>query len=224
MANEFDDGRQSDTKLRILDAAERLCAQKNFHCVSIRDIALGAQVNLAAINYHFGSKEALIEKVIERRMRPVNQQRIERLEEVRQAAARKGCRPLAEDLLRAFIEPTFMINTPMQGKRCLLALGGCLFSEPDTTIRNIFINQFKPPFMLLSQTMREALPSLPNDVLFWRLHFAIGSMTHCMRLCSADLPSSDLFPPVDDFKTITNQLLDFITSGICALGRREEEL
>lgn len=204
-----------DTRERILDAAEHLFSHNGFHRTSIKQLASEAKVNLAAINYHFGSKMALIEKVIERRLRPINQQRMERLEAVRQTAARKGSRPLAEDLLHAFIEPAFTINTPMRERRCLLALEGCAFSEPDTTIRTIFINQFKPPYMLLFQAMREALPDLPEDVLLWRLHFAIGTMTHCMRLYSVGLPSSDLFPPIDDIKTLTNLLLDFVTSGIC---------
>jgi len=213
---------QSDTKTRILDAAERLFALKGFQRTSIKRLACEAGVNQAAINYHFGSKAALIEKVIERRLRPINKQRMERLEAVRKAAARQGCRPLAKDVLRAFIEPAFTINTPMQGKRCFLELAGRGFSEPDATIRTIFVQQFKPPFMLLFRAMKEALPDLPEDVLFRRLHFAIGAMTHCMRLCSISLPLPDLFPPVDDLKTTTNLLLDFVTSGICTPYPRKE--
>lgn len=206
---------QSDTKTRILDAAELLFALKGFQRTSIKRLACEARVNQAAVNYYFGSKTALIEKVVERRLRPINQQRIERLEAVRQSATRQGCRLLAEDVLRAFIEPAFTINTPMQEKRCLLALESCAFSEPDATIRAIFVRQFQPPFMLLCRAMREALPDLPEDVLFLRLHFAIGTMIHCLRLCSVSLPSPNFFPPVDDLKTITNLLLDFVTSGIC---------
>ena len=205
-----------DTRKRILDAAEYLFSHNGFHRTSIKQLASEAKVNLAAINYHFGSKMALIEKVIERQLRPINQQRVERLAAIRQTAARKGCRPLAEDLLHAFIEPAFTINTQMQERRYLLALAGRAFSETDTAIRTIFINQFKPPFMLLFQAMREALPDLPEDVLLWRLHFAIGAMTHCMRLCSVDLPSADLCPQADDSETQVKMLMEFVTRGICA--------
>lgn len=99
-------------------------------------------MNQAAVNYHFGSKAALIEKVIERRLLPINRKRMERLEAVRQAAIRQDCRPLAKDVLRAFIEPAFTANTPLPEKRCFLALAGRAFYEPDATIRTILINQF----------------------------------------------------------------------------------
>lgn len=63
--------------------------------------------------------------------------------------------------------------------------------------------------------MSKALPDLPDDVLLWRLHFAVGAMTHCMRLCSVNLPSLGLFPQVADFRKTTELLLEFVVSGIC---------
>ena len=214
---------QPDTKTRILDTAECLFAQNGFQHTSIKQLSREAEVNQAAVNYHFGSKMALIEKVIERRLQPINRLRMERLEAIRQAAARQNSRPLAEDLLRAFIEPAFSINIPMQEKRSFLVLAGRAFSEPDATIKEIFIHQFKPPFMLLFRSMRETLPDLPEDVLLRRLHFAIGAMTHCMRLCSVSSPPPELFPQADELKTTTNLLLDFVTSGICTPYPPKEE-
>ena len=213
---------QSDTKTRILDVAERLFAIEGFQRTSIKQLACEARVNQAAVNYYFGSKATLIEKVIERRLRPINQQRIERLEAVRQSATRKGCRPLAEDVLRAFIEPAFTVNTPMQEKRYLLALAGCAFAEPDATIRAIFVRQFQPAFMLLFRTMRKTLPGLPGGVLFLRLHFAIGAMIHCLHLCSDSLAPPDLFSQAADPKPIMNLLLDFVTRGVCTPCLRKE--
>jgi len=111
MVNESSDGHQSEAKLRILDTAERLFSLNGFHSTSIKQLASEAKVNQAAVNYYFGSKAALIEKVIDRRLRPINQKRMERLEAIRQAAVREGCRPIAEDVLRAFIEPAFTTTT-----------------------------------------------------------------------------------------------------------------
>ena len=65
-----------DTKTRILDTAERLFAQKGFDAVSLRNIIASAKVNLAAVHYHFGSKQALVHAVIGRRLRPINGERI----------------------------------------------------------------------------------------------------------------------------------------------------
>ncbi len=122
--------RHSDTKLCILDTAERLFAHNGFYRTSIKQLASEAKVNLAAVNYHFGSKMVLIEKVLERRLRPINQQRMERLEAVRQVAARKGYRPLVEDLLHAFIDPAFTTNTPMQGPERLPCPDWVFLSQP----------------------------------------------------------------------------------------------
>jgi AcrR family transcriptional regulator len=199
-----------------MDAAERLFAIKGFQAASIKRLACEAGVNQAAVNYHFGSKTALIEKVIDRRLTPTNQQRMQRLEAVRQAAVMKQTRPLVRDILRAFIEPAFTINRSMEVTSRLLALEGWAFSEPNATIRNIFIRQFQAPFSLLSRVMRLALPDLPEDLLIRRLHFAIGAMAHWLRLSSINLPPSEFFPPVDDFDTITNPLLDFAASGMQA--------
>jgi AcrR family transcriptional regulator len=210
-----------DTRERVLDAAERLFALRGFQQTSIKRLAREAGVNQAAVNYYFGSKAALIEKVIERRLQPINQQRLEKLEAVRQAATRQGRKPFAEDVLRAFIEPAFTLTDTMERKK-FLAIASRAFYEPDANIRTIFINQFKPPFTLLSQAMRESLPDMPEDVLSRRIHFTIGAMTHCMRLCSDSLSLPDLFPPMDDPKAITNLLLDFVTSGMCGPYSRKE--
>ena len=137
---------RSDTKTRILDAAERLFALKGFKHTSIKRLACEAGVNQAAVNYHFGSKRALLERVIKRRLGPIERQRMQRLASVRQTAARQGRRPLAEEVLRAFIEPVFAMSAPAGEKGYFLALASRAVSEPDAAIRAIFVNQFKPPF------------------------------------------------------------------------------
>src|SRR5271155_3887739 len=90
--------RAVDTKTRILDAAEKLFGQNGFDATSLRDITAEADVNLAAVNYHFQSKDSLIQAVIARRVEPVNQKRCEML-----AAA--GPNPSIEQILLAFLSP-----------------------------------------------------------------------------------------------------------------------
>src|ERR1700681_651962 len=89
-----------DTKTRILDVAEKLFGESGFDATSLRDITAAAHVNLAALNYHFQSKESLIDAVIERRFEPVNQRRLEML-----AAA--GPNPSVEQIVEAFVGPLF---------------------------------------------------------------------------------------------------------------------
>src|SRR5436853_4419176 len=96
--------RAAATTERIMDAAERLFADHGFEGTSIRDIVEAAKVNLAAIHYHFRSKEALLEAVLTRRISIVNEARLQRLQAVETAAGSRS--PSVEAVLRAFIVPT----------------------------------------------------------------------------------------------------------------------
>src|SRR5918995_5698455 len=90
---------QHETRTRILDAAEELFMQHGFEGTSMRQLTTQAGVNLAAVNYHFGSKDALIEAVFRRRLDPMNAARIAALDELEASG-----RALAPDaLIRAFI-------------------------------------------------------------------------------------------------------------------------
>src|SRR5262245_39243766 len=91
------------TRERLLDAAERLFATRGFEATSLRDVTSQAKANIAAVNYHFGSKDALVRAVFERRLGEVNRRRIELLD------ARGRGRPDPEQILHAFIAPTFAL-------------------------------------------------------------------------------------------------------------------
>ena len=88
-----------DTKEKLLDAAEELFADHGFASTSLRDITTEADVNLAAVNYHFGSKLDLLRAVFARRIGPVNAERLERFDALDD--------PDVEEVLRAFIAPLF---------------------------------------------------------------------------------------------------------------------
>ena len=72
----------TETKEQILDVAERMFAEEGVHGVSLRAIIAEAKVNLAAVHYHFGSKDALVEAVFERRVGPINEARLEWLDRI----------------------------------------------------------------------------------------------------------------------------------------------
>src|SRR5512143_3976610 len=106
---EVDHGTKAETKDRILDAAERLFAEHGFDATSLRMITAAAGVNLAAVNYHFRSKDSLIEAVFGRRIGPVNKERLEMLTAAEKAA---GSDPLSlEAVVRAFVEPVVRIRS-----------------------------------------------------------------------------------------------------------------
>src|SRR5436853_2184562 len=117
-----------DTHSRILDVAEELFSERGFDRVSIRDITNKARVNLAAINYHFGSKEDLIAAVFDRRVLPVNQARLAALDQVEKAGGKKI--PKVEDVLEAFIRPAMeSALKPSEGGSDFSKLFGRCLSE-----------------------------------------------------------------------------------------------
>src|ERR1700687_411844 len=117
---------QVDTKTRLLDAAEKLFGKNGFDATSLRDITAEAQVNLAAVNYHFQSKESLIDAVIEHRMEPVNQKRIQMLDAA-------GPSPAVEHLIESFLAPILDQERWQAGP-----LMGRVFSTPDQFLERFF--------------------------------------------------------------------------------------
>src|SRR5512143_118352 len=110
---EVDHGTKAETKDRILDAAERLFAEHGFDATSLRMITAEAGVNLAAVNYHFRSKDALIEAVFSRCIRPLNRERLRLLAAVEEASG--GAPPRLEDVIRAFVTPVIRARQDNRG-------------------------------------------------------------------------------------------------------------
>src|SRR5512145_2409687 len=125
---------QHETRTRILDAAEELFMLHGFEGTSMRQLTSKAGVNLAAVNYHFGSKDALIEAVFRRRLDPINAARIAALERLE---AEAGGRPLApEVVIRAFVgESLRMIEDARGGGRNFIRLLGRTYTDPSKEIR-----------------------------------------------------------------------------------------
>src|SRR6478752_3282958 len=101
------DAASADTKTRILDVAEGLFMEHGFKATSLRQLTSAAGVNLAAVNYHFGSKEELFQSVLTRRLDPMNQERIELLERLEREAAG---RPMSvEKILSSMLIPALRL-------------------------------------------------------------------------------------------------------------------
>jgi AcrR family transcriptional regulator len=205
---------RSNTKQRLLDVAERLFADSGYHCTSLRKITAEAGVNLAAVSYHFGSKEALVEAIFERRLRPLNEERVGRLMAVRVDAEAAGQKPTVEEALRAFIEPTLHFRDSAPGARYFLHLIGRALTEPDDAVRSIFYRMIGPVFALMFEVLCETQPNLDRNQVFWRLNFAFGAIARCTFL-PEKLP---VVPPgVDPALSAERQiemLVDFLVAGM----------
>jgi len=193
-----------DTKARILDAAEKLFGQKGFEATSLRDITAEAQVNLAAVNYHFQSKESLIDAVIARRIEPVNRHRLEMLDAA-------GPNPTLEQILRAFLLPVLELKTDT-----VVPLLGRTLSDPQQFVEKVYKKHLLHISERIHRELAKALPDLPAAELRWRLYFAAGVMTHILSW-SKVLPdiSGGLCDPTDR-QALIERVIDFLAAGFRA--------
>lgn len=168
-----------DTQTTILDAAERQFARHGYGATSLRKIIGEAGVNLAAVHYHFGSKESLLTAVLARRFQPLNELRLRLLSEI-ESAHPHGLLPL-EAVLEVLIGPAIrMSGDAGLGGEVFMALAGRLFSEPNERVQEVFNSQFREVAQRFHGALQRALPKLPPTELHWRIHFLIGTLAHTM--------------------------------------------
>jgi len=163
-----------DTKEKILETAERLFGENGYGATSLRQIIAEAGVNLAAIHYHFGSKEDLLDAAVERKLTPINAERLRLLDE---AAAQAGDKPMTvEVFLDAFLRPA-VIQAGRDPNFCRFM--GRLHAED--LIPRIIVKNFQEVAARFLGGFRQLLVDLPADELAWRIHFMIGAMAHTLK-------------------------------------------
>lgn len=200
------------TKDRILDAAEILFAQHGFDAASMRMISSAAEVNLAAINYHFQSKEALMEAVYVRRVGPVNERRIELLNQYIMEA---GGAPLTpERILEAFSQPVLEVFD--QWPHISLLMVRVLYLQDRDSFRRIFTSLFQTVGAYFLRALVGALPHLTQEQIFLRMQYFLGSFLHIMASGDAMRSlSKGAFTPPSQSQMI-RQLIHFTAAGMRA--------
>ena len=169
----------NSTKGRILDVAERLFGDHGFLGTSLRDITAEANANIASVNYHFGSKEALLAAVLERRLEPINALRLRHLDEL-ESNSEDQMLPV-KDIVRAFLMPPFEKRQEWgtQGKTFFRVLGR-VHGETSEDFRQTFMQQFDAVLQRFFLAFQRALPTIPAEDLAWRILFMTGSMAFTM--------------------------------------------
>ena len=205
-----------DTRARILRAAEALFMEHGYAATSLRLITAKAEVNLAAVNYHYGSKQALIQEVFERRFGPLNAARIAHLD--RLEAAARG-RPLAiEQIIEALLAPVLNISKEQLARGAVfLRLLGRALSEPADILRELLPGQYRQIVIRFKQALMRSLPGIPDQELNWRMHFMFGTLSYAM----AGNDVLNLIAPcnlegADDAETIMRRLIPFLAAGLQA--------
>jgi AcrR family transcriptional regulator len=162
------------TKERILGAAESLFAQRGFDGASLRQLTTAAGVNLAAVNYHFGSKEKLVEQIFRRRLDALNNSRLQALSLVEGAET-----TTLEDVLSAFIRPALDLSHDESGSLFMRVLARA-FAEHDDTLRQFLSDNYGHVMRQFTAEFARLLPQLTKQELYWRIDLVSGALTHAM--------------------------------------------
>jgi AcrR family transcriptional regulator len=205
-----------ETRTRILDAAEELFMQHGFEGTSMRLLTAKAEVNLAAVNYHFGSKDALIEALFRRRLDPMNAARLAALEKLESDSAG---RPLAaEGIIRAFVgESLRMIEDSRSGGRNFIRLLGRTYTEPAKSIRALIGQMYAPTIERYKAALERALPQMPRDELVWRMHFMFGTLSYTLAATDAVQLIAGAKPEDrHDARLLEDRLTAFLAAGLAA--------
>ena len=195
---------RGDTKSRILDAAEKLFGMNGFEATSLRDITSEADVNLAAINYHFQSKESLMDAIVVRRIEPVNKRRMELLDAA-------GPNPALEEILAAFMAPVMKVKTD-----AMVPLMGRILSNPDLFVDRVFLKHLAPVSQRFSEVLSKALPDLPPSEVLWRLHFSVAVMTHTMLWGKVFPKITNGVCDISDREALLDRAVRFVAAGFRA--------
>lgn len=204
------------TKGRMLDAAESLFMEHGFEATSLRLITQAADVNLAAVNYHFGSKEELFEAVLTRRLDPMNQARLARLDryEAAVAPAAIGCERI---LAALFIPALELARDPARGGTNFLRLLGRAYADPAPFIRQFLSAQYAPMIARFKDAFARALPQLPRRELSWRLHFIMGALSYTLAGTDAHRIIAELSPGASaNDEALLRRLAPFLLAGLTA--------
>ena len=168
-----------DTRERLLDAAELLFMQHGYEGTSMRLVTSEAAVNLAAAHYHFGSKEALMQAVLRRRLDVINHERLRLLNEAEEKA--HGQAPKPSLIIDCFFGTLLRVAANQKtGGETFLRLLGRISTEPSTFIRTFMSTEYADVLERYKQAMFLSLPDVPKAEIVWRFHFMLGATSYAI--------------------------------------------
>ena len=163
------------TKDRILGAAEELFAQYGFAGTSLRQVTTRADVNIAAVNYHFGSKDNLVNEVFRRRMDEMTVQRLGQLKTALEQHPGE-----LERVLAAFVEPALAMAQDRHGGGAFVRVVARAYAEKNDGLRQFLSDHYGHVLREFGKAIAACVPDLSKEELYWRLDFLAGSLTYAM--------------------------------------------
>jgi AcrR family transcriptional regulator len=211
-ANELNDSEeiQAATKQAVFTTAERLFALHGFRHVSVRDITAEAGVNLASVNYHFGSKDGLLFQIFRRRTGELNRERARMLHA---AHDRHDGRPPVREILEALFAPPLRWSDPANDRSISMQFIIRARSEGTAEMREALQHDVSH-LERFAQALIAARPDLARESVYWRLHFCLG-MVHNNRFGEFDRLNhlSGGITSGTDSAELLGRMLDFAEAG-----------
>lgn len=206
---------RSDSRERILDAAEQLFAEQGVAGTSLREIGTQAQANPGSIYFHWKTKAELVRDVFRRRLEPLDAERVRRLDAVERASAPDPAS--LEDVLEALVGPMLWIASGAdRGGPYFLRLLGRTYNEPDRDLVRMLRRDHGATLERFRCALARALPDLPEEQLFARFHFALGALAYTLGSEStAHLALGRRRRPVSG-RDVLRELMPFLVAGFAA--------
>lgn len=206
------------TSTAILDAAERLFARQGHDKTSMRQITAEADVNLASINYHFGSKEQLIQAVFKRRISILNEERLRMLDALE---AQAGGRPLKpSQVVEAFFSPLVRHAYDDSGSKPFTPLIEHSRFDQNGFIGTLFTKEHIGVVTRFRRAFQKALPDVPLEDILWRFNFMLGATSYAIMGMDALRTAVGLAPQPDEEKPgveeVLQRLMSFLLGGLRA--------
>ena len=160
----------SATVDRILDVAEKLFAEHGFAETSLRAITSKAEVNLAAVNYHFGSKKSLIQAVFSRFLDPF----VRNLSQALVNYQNNNDIIVLEEILHLLVDQIMAVKSrsPEDLSVCMRLIG---LAYMQGHLKEYLQEAYGEVFWAYLRQLEKACPDLPMRELFWRVYFILGS-------------------------------------------------
>ena len=205
-----------DTAAKILDAAEELFSEKGFAETSLRNITTKAGVNLAAVNYHFGSKKSLIHAVFSRYLNPFC---VQFDQEIKSLSPQQKNLDYLLKLIVITMNRSGLEDTRKFG--LFMRLLGLAYTQGQGHLRKYLQAEYGEVFSRYMVEVNKVTPELNDEQRFWRIHFMLGAAVFTMSSVDSLMAMADHdLEAKTEIKDVTSQLMTFLASGMTAKGNQ----
>ncbi len=215
-------GRGADTRERLLDAAEQIFAERGFEGASMRAVTQAAGASVSAANYHFGSKEALLRATLMRRVGPLNERRLARLDALE---AEADGRPLKlETIIEAFLRPVFEEHaSSVDATARFRQVAARIYSDPPEVVAAMKRELFGPILARFVGALVATLPEKSREEIELGFQFTVGVMVHVISGHLVTAPSSEDggFECCSlrlSNESVLQQMIAYVAAGLRAAG------